>query len=106
MSKYKGLFTFDVENHKYLPVEQADGIIDCMVYDPSESTGLPLIKDKKIREVIRLWAKVNDVYELTYDESGDSLNDIFRNTICFNGLLGLEDGRSYLIAELCGEAEK
>ena len=27
MSKYKGLFTFDVENHRYLPVEQADGLI-------------------------------------------------------------------------------
>ena len=66
----------------------------------------PLIKDKKIREVIRLWAKVNDVYELIYDESEDSLNDIFRNTICFNGLLGLEDGKTYTIAELCGEEEE
>lgn len=42
MSKYKGLFTFDVENHRYLPVEQADVIIDTMDYEPAE----PLIKDE------------------------------------------------------------
>lgn len=30
MSKYKGLFTFDVDNHRYVPIAQADGIIDTM----------------------------------------------------------------------------
>ena len=34
MSKYKGLFTFDVENHRYLPVGQADGLIPEMDYHP------------------------------------------------------------------------
>lgn len=30
MSKYKGLFTFDEDNHRYVPIAQADGIIDTM----------------------------------------------------------------------------
>lgn len=34
MSKYKGLFTFDEDNHKYIPIAQADGIIDTMDYEP------------------------------------------------------------------------
>ena len=63
----------------------------------------PLIKDEKIRKTIRLWAKVNGVSELTYDEN--SLKDIFRNEICFNQLLCLEDGYTYTITELCGEEE-
>lgn len=46
MSKYKGLFTFDEDNHRYVPIAQADGIIDTMDYEPKE----PLIKDEKIRK--------------------------------------------------------
>lgn len=34
MNNYKGLFTFDVDNHRYVPVEQADGIISDMNYHP------------------------------------------------------------------------
>lgn len=34
MSGYKGLFTFDIDNHRYVPVEQADGIISDMNYHP------------------------------------------------------------------------
>ncbi len=34
MSNYKGLFTFDINNHKYVSVDQADGIIDFMNYQP------------------------------------------------------------------------
>lgn len=34
MSKYKGLFTFDEDNHRYVPIAQADGIIDTMEYEP------------------------------------------------------------------------
>lgn len=40
MSKYKGLFTFDTDNHRYVPVEQADGIISDMNYRP-EPEGEP-----------------------------------------------------------------
>lgn len=102
MSKYKGLFRFDVDNHRYLPVEQADGIIDCMNYHPKE----PLIKDEKIRDIIRSWTKVNDAVGLTYNVGENSLTDIFRNEISFNGWLGLKDGKEYTIDELCGEEEE
>ena len=34
MNQYKGLFTFDVDNHRYVPVEQADGLISDMNYNP------------------------------------------------------------------------
>lgn len=34
MSRYKGLFTFDVDNHRYIPVEQADGLVSDMNYHP------------------------------------------------------------------------
>ena len=50
MSKYKGLFTFDVDSHRYLPIEQTDGIIDCMNYRPESE---PLIKDEKISNMAK-----------------------------------------------------
>ena len=107
MSKYKGLFTFDIDNHRYLPVEQTDGIIDCMNYHPElEMPKEPLIKDEKIRDIIRSWTKVNNVVGLTYNVGENSLTDIFRNEISFNAYLGLEDGFTYTTNELCGEEEK
>lgn len=102
MSKYKGLFTFDVDNHRYLPVEQADGIIGCMNYYPESE---PLIKDKRVRKVVRAWAEVNGAKELKYIVDENSLQDIFRNSISFNRVLDLKDGYTYTIAELCGEEE-
>ena len=102
MSKYKGLFTFDVDNHRYLPVEQADGIIDCMNYRPKD----PLIKDEKIRDVVRPWAKVNGATELKYYEGENCLEDMFRNEIHFNQALGLEDAKTYTTEELCGDEEE
>lgn len=71
-------------------------------YKPTE----PLIKDEKIREIIRLWTKVNDVVGLTYNATENSLADIFRNEIDFNEMLGLEDGGYYTTNELCGEEEE
>ena len=50
MSKYKGLFTFDEDNHRYVPIAQADGIIDTMDYEPDSEPTEPLIKDEKIRK--------------------------------------------------------
>ena len=34
MSKYKGFFTYDIDNHRYLPIEQADDLISDMNYCP------------------------------------------------------------------------
>lgn len=71
-------------------------------FEPAET----LIEDKKIRDIIRLWAKVNGVVGLTYDAVENSFTDIFRNEISFNGCLGLEDGCFYTTKELCGEEEE
>jgi len=65
----------------------------------------PLIEDKEIREIIRAWADVNDAGKLKYNYDENSLDDIYRNSITFNYGLGLEDGCSYTIPELCGEKE-
>lgn len=70
-------------------------------YEPAD----PLIKDKEIREIIRAWADVNDAGRLKYNSDENSLDDIYRNEITFNMGLGLEDGKEYTIAELCGEEE-
>lgn len=35
MGNYKGLFTFDVDNHRYIPIENADGIIEHYRNKPS-----------------------------------------------------------------------
>lgn len=71
-------------------------------YAPQE----PLIKNEKIRDIIRSWTKVNDVVGLTYNAGENSLTDIFRNEISFNRCLGLEDGYTYTVIELCGEEVK
>ena len=51
MSKYKGLFTFDEDSHKYIPIPiaGAEGIIDAVGHKPTE----PLIKDEKVRKAVR-----------------------------------------------------
>ena len=59
MSRYKGLFTFDVDNHRYLPVEQADGLITNMDYRPEPEPKEPLIKDEKIRQAVRALGDTN-----------------------------------------------
>ena len=70
MSKYKGLFTFDVDNHRYLPVEQADGIIDCMNYYPElEMPKEPLIKDEKVRGIVRALFDVWGVEDVKIDSN-------------------------------------
>lgn len=74
----------------------------CEDYEPTE----PLIDDEEIREIIRPWAKVNCATELKYYEGPNCLEDIFRNEIHFNQVLGLEDGHTYTIEELCGEEEE
>lgn len=110
MSKYKGLFTFDEDNHRYVPIAQADGIIDTMDYEPAE----PLIKDEKIRKAVRTWAEANNINSNHYyetDVSFDSVEHCFTwidTSIQFNEIAGLENlehGKKYTIAELCGEEE-
>lgn len=114
MSKYKGLFTFDEDNHKYIPIAQADGIIDTMGYEPAKPE--PLIKDEKIRKVIRAWAEVNGVSELFSYEAVSGCP--FWYIMAYRDVGGLNldlwgefpkeltNDKSYTIAELCGEEEE
>ena len=115
MSKYKGLFTFDEDNHRYVPIAQADGIIDTMDYEPGSEPAEPLIKDEKIRKAVRTWADANNINSDRYYENDVEFNSsehefIWIDTgIQFNEITGLENlkhGKRYTIAELCGEEEE
>lgn len=70
-------------------------------YKPAE----PLIKDEKIRKVVRAWADGNMATRVQYDAFWRG----FRNrdaTITVWEELPLEDNGAYTIAELCGEYEE
>ena len=70
-------------------------------FEPAE----PLIKDEKIRKVVRAWAEGNMATRVQYDAFWRG----FRNrdsTITVWEKLPLEDNKVYTIAELCGEEEE
>lgn len=70
-------------------------------YKPTE----PLIKDEKIRKVVRAWAEGNMATRVQYDAFWRG----FRNrnsTITVWEELPLEDNKTYTITELCGEEEE
>lgn len=82
-------------------------------YEPAE----PLIKDAGMREVLRLWAKVNLIpsnattieYQLAETLTGtetefwdNNLHIMFYGNIAPNAV----HGKIYTIAELCGEEEE
>ena len=108
MSKYKGLFTFDEDNHRYVPIAQADGIIDTMDYKPAE----PLIKDEKIRKIVRAWAKLFDEISLRAVVNEDFISlfcDVEHYSaspemdISPESFGGVISDHYYTIAELCGD---
>lgn len=118
MSKYRGLFTFDTDNHKYVPMVQADGIIDLndtTDYVPTES----LIKGKEYIDLFKHWAKVNeDSLDKTdkkfiYREDDDMLFYNASTPRCAYGigfisteaLEDLEDGKLYSYYDLVGDRE-
>lgn len=70
-------------------------------YEPAE----PLIKDEKIRKVVRLWADGNMATRVQYDAfwRGFRCED---STITVWEELPLEDNKTYSIDELCGEEEE
>lgn len=70
-------------------------------YKPAE----PLIKDEKIRKVVKAWAEGNMATRVQYEAFWRG----FRNrdsTITVWEELPLEDNEVYTIAELCGEEEE
>lgn len=118
MSKYKGLFTFDEDNHRYVPIAQADGIIDTMDYEPDSKPTVPLIKDEKIRKAVRAWAEANDI---RFGRRCGSLNAYSKRIVGWNAVgttFTIEFDKDlkmygdsitkddYTIAELCGEEEE
>ena len=103
MSKYKGLFTFDIDNHRYIPIVQADGVVTNYDYDPE-----PLIKDMKIRKAVRAWADVNNIDKATCKEemhcvTFETERGMF---ISFDNADPIPPEGTYTIAELCGEKEE
>lgn len=72
-------------------------------YKPAE----PLIKDERIRKIIRAWASENDSTSVVYYSPKNELADSYGNSISFNLIFReLNHGAEYTIAELCGEEEK
>lgn len=69
-------------------------------YKPIE----PLIKDEKIRKVVRAWADGNMATRVQYDAFWRGLRNR-DSTITVWEELPLEDNGTYTIAELCGEEE-
>lgn len=117
MNKYKGLFTFDEDNHRYVPIAQADGIIDTMEYESDSETAEPLIEDEKVRKAVMAWANANKInLKHIYNTKKDVVFDHLEHRLTwgnviieFNeitGLEDLEDGKEYTITELCGEEEE
>ena len=106
MSKYKGLFTFDIENHRYLPVEQADGLIAEMNYHPEPEPKEQLIKDEKIRKAVR-GLGVEKIFftqlGVTWKAYDAELTGGFELIIKSKPFDACEDGEIYTIEELCGE---
>lgn len=107
MSKYEGLYTFDVDNHRYIPVGQADGIIECFKFKHESKE--PLIKDEKIRKAVRTWAEANGDTQIVYDEYCGFDNQLGDSISFVDGhkrLNYLSDHKIYTIDELCGEEEE
>ena len=73
-------------------------------YKPKE----PLIKDEKIRKIVRPWANKNMVKRLTvrYRWGEGTALESCGAKITFYDDLGLRNGATYTIAELCGEEEE
>lgn len=107
MTKYKGLFTFDEDNHRYVPIAQADGIIDTMDYEPDSEPTEPLIKDEKVRKAVRAWAEANKINKC---KCSDETHCITFETergmfISFEYAVPIPPEGNFTIAELCGEEE-
>lgn len=66
----------------------------------------PLIKDERIRKIIRAWADENDSTRAVYYSPKNELVDSYGNIISFNLIFRkLNHGAEYTIDELCGERE-
>lgn len=68
----------------------------------------PLIEDEKIRKAVRAWAEANSITQVSYDAGWNSFRCsefVISFDYDFDRHDGLEDEKSYTIAELCGEED-
>lgn len=76
-------------------------------YNPAE----PLIKDEKIRKAVRAWAEACGAKQIKYSIASNQYYDADMGTGFSIKFLTkpvevyLEEGKTYTIAELCGEEE-
>lgn len=112
MSRYKGLFTFDVDNHRYISINELDGIITDMDYRPKSEPREPLLECEEDREKFKTWAKYVGAFTFKYDAEHDCLvgnyTDSPERRLYFsfpNAMIteSLTNGTVYTLAELCGE---
>lgn len=69
MSKYEGLYTFDVDNHRYIPVGQIeDDYFNVREEDPKHSRAQDTI-DRMMSEIAYLKGKI-EVYEKFLKDKG------------------------------------
>ena len=111
-NKYTGLYTFDTDNHKYVTLAQADGIIDLLDTDDYAPTE-PLIKDKKIRKAVLAWCEANDIRKnekvRVSNEEGVVVficcDNAYLNLVVIGECIEIKT-KNYTITELCGEEEE
>lgn len=80
-------------------------------WEDAEDINVPIIKDEKIRKLVRAWAEYNSIEKVRYSTALKSCD-----LMCIGGydfmieLVGLiptlRDDETYTIAELCGEEEE
>lgn len=113
MGKYTGIYTFDVDNHKFIPIGESKGIIDCFNF---RQTSTPLIKDEKIRKAVRAWVEAENCtseMNLYYTLNRQEKYIIFHNPqtgselqLCEFDYPDFKELCEYTIAELCGDEEE
>lgn len=84
-------------------------------WEDAEDINVPLIKNEKVRKVVRAWAEVNATPEVQYDRYGDCICSPYGSdrtgttvSISFDDIYALKELKHlqmYTIAELCGEEE-
>lgn len=115
MSRYEGIYTFDTDSHRFVPIGNAEGVIDCFKFDhePKE----PLIKDKEYRKRIKQLAKLLGVEpddSVWVDTSDSNIKLEFRISFMCTYYLKFCAYTTdlciktdyYTLAELCGEEEE
>lgn len=85
------------------------------IYEDFEDLDKPLIESKKFRNVVRLWAELNELSSVLYSKDKDCIyssygsfnsdTKVFISFYSFRVFEKLEDGKEYTIEELCRSEE-